>query len=128
MVPFIAGNRQCCVPHPRPDKPPDPPGRRRASPPADVSPEAYTPNGIRDFLTGTQLELGKYVDPRTYLALRAAGTGLPGIALRQRTSKGFIYEATLEPRFAISQPSLSPVNNTHPFEVFGAFITREWRF
>ena len=96
--------------------------------PNDVAPEVYTPNGIKDFLTGTQVELGKYVDPRTYLALRAAGTGLPGIALRQRTSKGFIYEATLEPRAPVIAPSLDPNTTLRQFEVFGAFITREWRF
>jgi translocation and assembly module TamB len=96
--------------------------------PSDVPTEVYTPNGINSFLVGTQVELGKYVDPRTYLSLRAAGKGLPGIGLRQRTAKGFIYEMTFEPRFPVTAPSLDPTGNQHQFEVFGAFITREWRF
>jgi translocation and assembly module TamB len=96
--------------------------------PSDVPTEVYTPNGISDFLVGTQVELGKYIDTRTYLSLRAAGKGYPGIGLRQRTAKGFIYEMTFEPRFPVTAPSLDPSGNQHQFEVFGAFITREWRF
>ncbi|HWE42978.1 MAG TPA: translocation/assembly module TamB domain-containing protein [Gemmatimonadaceae bacterium] len=96
--------------------------------PSDVPTEVYTPNGISDFLVGTQVELGKYIDPRTYLSLRAAGKGYPGIGIRQRTAKGFIYELSFEPRFPVTAPSLDPAGNQHQFEVFGAFITREWRF
>jgi hypothetical protein len=96
--------------------------------PADVAPEIYTPNGISDFLAGTQVELGKYIDPRTYLSLRAAGKGYPGIGLRQRTAKGFIYEMSFEPRFPVTAPSLDAAGNRHQFGVFGAFVTREWRF
>jgi translocation and assembly module TamB len=96
--------------------------------PADVPTEVYTPNGISDFLSGTEIELGKYVDPRTYLAVQARAKGLPGVALRQRTSKGFTYELSMEPRFKVSEPTLAPNQTPKPLPVFGAFIIREWRF
>jgi translocation and assembly module TamB len=96
--------------------------------PADVPTEVYTPNGITDFLSGTEIELGKYVDPRTYLALQARARGIPGIALRQRSSKGFIYEASMEPRFRVVDPTLDPNQSPKSLVVFGAFIRREWRF
>jgi translocation and assembly module TamB len=96
--------------------------------PADVPTEVYTPNGIGDFLRGTQVELGKYVDPRTYLSLQARAQGIPGVQLRQRTAKGFTYTMSFEPRYPVTAPTLAPAGNMHQFGVFGAFIGREWRF
>lgn len=96
--------------------------------PADVPTEVYTPNGIGDFLRGTQVELGKYVDPRTYLSLQARAQGIPGVQLRQRTAKGFTYTMSFEPRYPVTAPTLAPAGNLHQFGVFGAFISREWRF
>ena len=95
--------------------------------PADVPTEVYTPNGIGDFLKGTEVELGKYVDPRTYLSLQARA-GIPGVRLRQRTAKGFSYELSMEPRYRVEVPTLQPSTTLKPIAVFGAFIIREWRF
>ncbi len=96
--------------------------------PADVPTEVYTPDGVSVFLKGTQVELGKYVDPRTYLSVQGR-YGIPGVRLRQRTAKGFSYEVTMEPRYQVQIPTLEPNrSDVKPLPVFGAFIVREWRF
>jgi translocation and assembly module TamB len=97
--------------------------------PADVPTEIYTPKGVSDLLRGTEVEVGKYVDPQTFLSVQARGTGLPGLRAQRRTAKGFRFELSFEPRYKIAQPSLDPPENRpKPFSVFGAFLTREWRF
>ena len=103
--------------------------------PADVPTEVYTPGGIRDFVRGTEVEIGKYIDPRTYVSIQSrltnpfgADKAPPGIRLVQRTGRGFQYEASYEPRFQVQTPTLSPNQDISTFGVFGAFIIREWRF
>ncbi|NUS97532.1 MAG: hypothetical protein HOQ11_09000 [Gemmatimonadaceae bacterium] len=102
--------------------------------PADVPTEVYTPNGLGDFVRGTEVEIGKYIDPRTYLAVQSRlsfnGTqNIPGIVLRRRAALGLQYQASYEPRYQARQPSLDPNQEPpHPFGVFGAFVIREWRF
>ena len=103
--------------------------------PADVPTEVYTPSGLGGFLRSTQVEIGKYIDPKTYLAIQSRLTldrkvNIPGVVLRRRTGLGLQYEASFEPRYQISDPTLDVQQSANPaiYGVFGAFIRREWRF
>ena len=96
--------------------------------PADVPTEIYTPQGVSDLLRGTEVEVGKYVDPQTFLSVQARGRGLPGLRAQRRTAKGFRFELSLEPRYKIVQPQLESQPTPASLSVFGAFLTREWRF
>lgn len=106
--------------------------------PADI-PDAPGVEQIQSFLAGTEIEAGKYVDPRTFVAFqgtlpigtRRAGTGIratpPGVRVEHRAAKGWRFEARYEPRYLLKTPSLSPqlpiVTSS-----FGAVLAREWRF
>ncbi|HEX8850140.1 MAG TPA: translocation/assembly module TamB domain-containing protein [Gemmatimonadaceae bacterium] len=103
--------------------------------PADVPTEVYTPSGITDFVRGTEVEIGKYVDPRTYVSIQSrltnpfGGQKSPlGVRLVRRTGAGFQYQASYEPRYQVQTPTLAPSQDVSTFGVFGAFIIREWRF
>ena len=97
--------------------------------PADVPNEIYTPQGIGSLLKGTEVELGKYVDPRTFVSIQTRlQSNIPGIRAQRRTAKGFRFELSFEPRYRVEEPTLEAVPTTKPFSVFGAFIIREWRF
>jgi hypothetical protein len=106
--------------------------------PADI-PDAPGVEQIQSFLAGTEIEAGKYVDPRTFVAFqgtlpigtRRAGTGIratpPGVRVEHRAAKGWRFEARYEPRYLLKTPSLSPqlpiVTSS-----FGMVLAREWRF
>lgn len=105
--------------------------------PEDV-PTGFGTSGMQDFLLGTRLEAGKYVNPRTFVAVYGspsvlAGRGQtkapPGIRLEHRANKGWRFQTSLEPRLRLRDPSLTvdpkPVS---PISVFGLFLIREWRF
>ena len=96
--------------------------------PADVPNEIYTPQGIKDLLTSTEVELGKYVDPQTFVSVQTRATGIPGLRAQRRTAKGFRFELSFEPRYKIVEPTLDATTKTDRFGVFGAFLIREWRF
>ena len=96
--------------------------------PADVPEQVYTPEGIGSLIQGTEFEVGKYVDSRTFVSVQARLGTQPGVRVARRTSKGFIYEASFEPRFPVVTPSLEPGNDVKPEGVFGLFLIREWRF
>jgi translocation and assembly module TamB len=96
--------------------------------PADVQLDAAS------FLRGTQVEFGKYIQTRTFLQLqfRPDPTSLqrPGFQLTHRFggNTGYRIEASLEPRYLLKQPSLSPDVNPTTTSAFGLFLVREWRY
>jgi hypothetical protein len=98
--------------------------------PADVPNEVYTPQGIGSLLKGTEVELGKYVDPMTFVSVQTRlQSKFPGLRAQRRTAKGFRFELSLEPRYKILQPTLDAATTTpSPYPVYGAFLVREWRF
>jgi translocation and assembly module TamB len=98
--------------------------------PADVPNEVYTPQGIGSLLKGTEVELGKYIDPMTFVSVQTRlQSKFPGLRAQRRTAKGFRLELSLEPRYTILPPSLDVTTTTQsPWAVYGAFLIREWRF
>jgi len=104
--------------------------------PEDV-PTDFGMNGVQDFLLGTRLEVGKYVNPRTFVALYGSLSTLagatakapPGVRLEHRVRGGWRIETSLEPQLRLRNPTLEVDDtNVSPISVFGLFFIREWRF
>ena len=95
--------------------------------PADI-PDPTTGNVVT-FFESTRIEAGKYLSPYFFMALQAqlSTQQLPGVRAQYRTPKGWRYEASVEPRYLLSPPSLA-VQPVPAVMSFGAFIIREWRF
>ncbi len=98
--------------------------------PADVPTEAYTPAGITDFLEGTEIEVGKYVDSRTFISLQGRlRASAPGVLVRRRLPKGLVLQGSFERRFPVERPRLDRDDSDDvPKSVVGVFLLREWRF
>jgi translocation and assembly module TamB len=95
--------------------------------PADVPAEIFTGSYL-DVLRGTEVEAGRYVSPRLFVAghLRAASP-LPGVRVEYRTPQGFQWVTSWTPRFQPSEPTLGETEPNRR-RVFGSFLFREWRF
>jgi translocation and assembly module TamB len=105
--------------------------------PADISPELARSGQLAAFFKGTEIEAGKYTDPRTFVAIQARPAmfassrqdrAAPGFRVTRRVGKGYRIEASVEPRFLLRAPTLEPNKTASPTSVFGAFLIREWRF
>ena len=104
--------------------------------PGDV-PVLAGQSGLQQFVTGTEIEAGKYLNPRTYATVIATPGALiltnsgnkapPGVTLTHRTAKGYRYEASFGPRYILNPPTLSG-QTVSGIGQFGAFIIRELRF
>jgi translocation and assembly module TamB len=93
--------------------------------PADVPTEL---GAVGSFFQSTRIEAGKYFSPYFFLALQTQlQVQTPGMRAEYRTSKGWRYEASVEPRYLLQPPSLT-FQPIHPLTTFGAFVIREWRF
>jgi autotransporter translocation and assembly factor TamB len=80
------------------------------------------------FLKSTEVEIGRYVNPRTFVtAVATLGGALPGLSLTHRTAKGLRFETSFSPRYILLTPTLAGQNYS-PTSQFGAFLIREWRF
>jgi translocation and assembly module TamB len=93
---------------------------------ADVPTELTTGKGLNNFFTQTKIEAGKYVNPRTFVSGQFQA-GQPGLAVEQRTSDGWRFSASTEPKVILREPTLTD----QPYRVvraFGGFIIREWRY
>jgi translocation and assembly module TamB len=97
--------------------------------PADV-PTEISPNGVGAFLRGTELEIGKYTDQQTFVALQARPDLVwPGIRAQRRMSKGIRLEASFEPRYLLRKPTLeTSADAPARINALGLFMIREWRF
>jgi hypothetical protein len=97
--------------------------------------------GFSQFLRGTEIEMGRYVSPSTFVSavttpglFACAGArrensacATPGLTLQYRTNKGYRFETSLTPRYILNSPTLAG-QTAGSTSQFGAFIIREWRF
>lgn len=104
--------------------------------PADLYTELARSGEISSFFKGTEIEVGKYTDPNTFVALQArlstfasnpSDRAVPGIRIQRRMGKGFTVDASFTPRYVPQSPSLEPLKPTST-GVFGTFLAREWKF
>jgi len=93
----------------------------------DITP-ADVPSGnfVGDLLLTTKFEAGKYVNPRTFVSVQYQAK-LPGVAIQHRSSDGWLFSASMEPRILLREPRLNeqPIRRVRSY---GGFIVREWRF
>jgi translocation and assembly module TamB len=97
--------------------------------PADTYEEVVRAD-FGSYLKATELEVGRYFNPRTFGSVQArlSADSPPGLRIHHRFWKSYLIEGTFEPRYVLRQPSLSAPESTPVFGVFGAFLVREWRF
>ncbi|MEO5817666.1 MAG: translocation/assembly module TamB domain-containing protein [Gemmatimonadaceae bacterium] len=79
------------------------------------------------FLKSTEIEVGRYVNPRTFVSLVSTLGGATGASITHRTAKGLRFDVSFSPRYILATPTLAGQFYT-PTGQFGAFIIREWRF
>jgi translocation and assembly module TamB len=95
--------------------------------PADLPPEVFTGSYV-DVLRGTEVEAGRYITPRLFIAGQARPSRVqPGVRVEYRDPQGFIWTTSWQPRFLPSEPTLGE-QEPERTSVFGAFLLREWRF
>ena len=78
------------------------------------------------FVQSTRIEAGKYLNARTFVGLQYYANR-PGARVEYRTSKGWRYNAFLQPRVQLETPTLVE-QPSRPYLAGGVFIIREWRF
>jgi translocation and assembly module TamB len=98
--------------------------------------------GVNQFLRGTEIEAGRYLNPNTFVSTVATpgvvtclgGTNrensacsIIGASLQYRTAKGYRFETSITPRYILDPPTLAG-QTAFGTSQFGAFIIREWRF
>ena len=80
------------------------------------------------FLKATEIEVGRYVNPRTFVsAVGTLGGAPPGASITHRTAKGLRLDLNYSPRYILRTPTLVG-QEFSPTGQFGAFLIREWRF
>ncbi|MDB4890216.1 MAG: hypothetical protein JWL61_2071 [Gemmatimonadetes bacterium] len=93
--------------------------------PGDIP--VFASNG-GDFLRATEVEIGRYVNPRTFVSfVSTLGGAPPGISMTHRTAKGLRFEVSFSPRYVLATPTLAGQVYARTGQ-FGAFLIREWRF
>jgi translocation and assembly module TamB len=104
--------------------------------PADLYTELAQGGEISGFFKGTQVEVGKYTDPNTFVAVSArlssfasdpSDRAVPGIRVNRRMGKGFALDASFTPRYVPQAPSLETLTPKNT-GVFGTFLSREWKW
>jgi translocation and assembly module TamB len=104
--------------------------------PADLYTELAQSGEISGFFKGTEIEVGKYTDPNTFVGLQArlstfasnpSDRAVPGIRVQRRLGKGFTIDASFTPRYIPQAPSLELLTPKST-GVFGTFLSREWKF
>ena len=106
--------------------------------PADLYTELARSGEISGFFKGTEVEVGKYTDPNTFVAVQArlstfasnpTDRAVPGIRMQRRLGKGFTLDASFTPRYIPQAPTLEVKGVTAKSTgVFGTFLSREWKF
>jgi hypothetical protein len=104
--------------------------------PADLYTEIAQSGEISGFFKGTEVEVGKYTDPNTFVAVQARlsmfasnpnDRAVPGVRLQRRIRKGFTLDASFAPRYIPQAPTLERVT-PRSTGVFGTFLAKEWKF
>ncbi|MEO7963268.1 MAG: translocation/assembly module TamB domain-containing protein, partial [Gemmatimonadaceae bacterium] len=92
--------------------------------PADI-PAELTLGGLGTLLRGTEIEIGKYLDRKTFLAaeLRPTFSASPGFYIEHRLRPSVRLRTSYESRFLPNIPSLSVGLTPKTIQVIGATLT-----
>jgi hypothetical protein len=83
-------------------------------------------NAFTNFILQTKVEAGKYINGRTFVSAQEQARNF-GVGIEHRTADGWHFNASIEPRILLREPTL----NLQPYrtvQTYGGFILREWRF
>jgi hypothetical protein len=95
--------------------------------PTDFPAEVSTGEFV-DVLRGTEIEVGRYVTPRLFVAGQARTTLVhPGAQVEYQTDHGWVWRASWRPRFLPAVPTLRQEAPDRA-SVLGSILFREWRF
>ncbi len=116
--------------------------------PGDI-PVLAARGGFEQFVQGTEVELGRYLNPRTFASFvftpgaftcgfggkkdkedplaRNGNCAPPGLTFTHRTAKGYRFETGYTPRYLLDPPTLAG-QSAIGIGQLGAFVIREWRF
>jgi translocation and assembly module TamB len=94
--------------------------------PEELAFDAYFQNVLR----GTQIEAGKYVTPRLFVAARGRTTteALPGLRTEYRTQHGFRWTAAWEPRYLPLLPEFGTGRTAEQTRALSTFLFWKWRY
>jgi hypothetical protein len=104
-------------------------------------PSTIASSGINQFLRGTEIEAGRYLNPNLFVSAIAtpglfscaggnrenSSCAVPGLTFQYRTGRGLRFETSLTPRYILFPPTLAGQSAAGTSQ-FGAFLVREWRF
>lgn len=95
--------------------------------PGELPPEFWRAD-VGGFLRGTELEMGRYLNRSTFVAVQAyPDLRVPGARVEYRFGRGFRLDASYETRYLVTEPTLG--EQTPPdASSWGAFLIKEWRF
>ena len=96
--------------------------------PAELPEELGLDEGGNVFRS-TELEAGKYLTPRIFVAGQGRPTSAwPGIRFEYRTPDGFVWTTTWEPRYLPSEATFDLDTEAQQTRVLGSFLHWEWRY
>ncbi len=96
--------------------------------PAEL-PEELGLNEGGNVFRSTELEAGKYLTPRIFVAGQGRPTSAwPGIRFEYRTPEGFVWTTTWEPRYLPSEATFDLDKEAQQTRVWGSFLLWEWRY
>ncbi|MGQ0766105.1 MAG: translocation/assembly module TamB domain-containing protein [Gemmatimonadota bacterium] len=90
--------------------------------PADI-PADLTQGQWETILRGTEIEIGKYVDRRTFVVTTLRPTAIPGALLERRLTPQLELRLNFETRFLPTLPSLGAPGNPLTQRVLGALLS-----
>jgi hypothetical protein len=79
-------------------------------------------------LSGTEILIGKYLDPNTFLVAQLRPTAVPGATLERRFGAQFSLRLSFETRYLSQRPTLTTGLEPQSLRVFGTLFrwTRGW--
>ncbi|HEV2130013.1 MAG TPA: translocation/assembly module TamB domain-containing protein, partial [Longimicrobiaceae bacterium] len=96
--------------------------------PAELPPDLAL-DGYVNVLRGTEIEIGKYLTDRWFIASKARPTLVtPGARVEYQTARGFRWVITYEPRFLPRQPTFGTGVDPSATPILGSFLFFERRF
>lgn len=95
--------------------------------PADLPPDMFS-GGYTDLLRSTEVEGGKYLTSRLFVAGQLSmGASRPGVRVEYRAPFGLEWVSTWRSRWLPNVPTLEE-QDPRSTAVLGSFLIREWRF
>lgn len=90
--------------------------------------EAAFQGAFRNFLSGTEIEAGKYLSSRLFLTAQGRTNTIPGVSLQYRAPNGLLWYGVYEPRYLPVEPSFSSAVTAQRTRTLGLLLLWNRRF